>query len=86
VQSQLRQPGQPLYKVADTEQPLIVVKCDETPSGGLPLATVSYRGRSCHVPAQGSGHSAQVLQMLSLLATLSKVPGAIANSPAVLIK
>ena len=86
VQMQLRQPGQSPYKVAYTEQPLMVVKCDESASGGVPLATVSYRGRSCHVPAQGSGHSAQVLQMLSLLATLSKVPGAIANSPAVLIK
>ena len=86
VQTQLLQPGQPPLKVAQSDQPLIVVKCDESPSGGLPLATVSYRGRSCHVPAQGSGHSAQVLQMLSLLATLSKVPGAIANSPAVLIK
>ena len=86
VQAQLRQPSQPPFKVAQGDQPLIVVKCDESPSGGQPLATVSYRGRSCHVPAQGNGFSAQVLQMLSLLSTLSKVPGAIANTPAVLIK
>lgn len=91
AQTQLRNPGHDPFMVGppgnpQRQLPLIVVKCDEVPMGTRPLAVAAYHGKMCYIPASDAGHSAEVLQSLSLLVTLSKVPGAIATSPALLIK
>lgn len=55
VQAQLRQPGQPFYKVADSEHPLIVVKCGESPSGGCrwPRCPTGDAAATCQRKAVG---------------------------------
>ena len=53
---------------------------------GDPLAVAVYRGQTCHVPRDDGSDSAQVFQYLSLLVTLSKIPGAIPASPAMLVR
>ncbi len=50
------------------------------------MATATYRGQTDQVPRSDQSHSAEVMQMLSLLVTLSKVQGALPTSPAVLLK
>jgi hypothetical protein len=69
-----------------TPKPLFSVVCDSEYKSGEPLAQATHRGRSCHVPRDDHSYSAQVLQYLSLLITMSKVPGAVPSSPTVLIR
>lgn len=92
VQAQLDKPGEPLL-VGDAKEwpeqqpkPLITVVCDTPPKNAETLAQVQYRGRVCHVPRDDGSHSAQVLQILSLLVTLSKVQGAVPIAPTVLVR
>jgi hypothetical protein len=51
-----------------------------------PIATVNYRGSTYSIPADLTSRSREVLILLSEILTLSKVPGSIPASPAVLIK
>lgn len=51
-----------------------------------PISMVNYRGSTYSIPADRTSRSREVLVLLSEILTLSKVPGAIAASPAVLIK
>jgi hypothetical protein len=51
----------------------------------LPIAMVNYRGSTYSIPADRTSRSREVLVLLSEILTLSKVPGAIPASPAVLI-
>lgn len=92
VRSQLENPGR-VWKVGDpthlagrSPKPLISVVCGTSPGGAEPLATANYRGQTCYVPRGDDSHSAEVMQMLALLVTLSKVQGALPSSPAILIK
>jgi len=67
-------------------KPLFKVLCDANATHPQPLAQAVYRGRECQIPGGDDSYSAQVLQYLSLLITLSKVPGALPGSPAVLVR
>ena len=69
-----------------TSKPLLTVLCNSEHISVEPLAQATHRGRSCHVPRDDNSYSAQVLQYLSLLITLSKVPGAVPTSPTVLVR
>jgi hypothetical protein len=92
VQTQLERPGEPLLvgnaaeRPGHQPKPLISVVCDTAPQIADTLAQVQYRGRVCHVPRDDGSHSAQVLQVLSLLVTLSKVQGAVPIAPTVLVR
>lgn len=50
-----------------------------------PIAAVKYRGAIYSIPADRTSRSREVLVLLSEILTLSKVPGSIPASPAVLI-
>lgn len=50
-----------------------------------PIAMVKYRGSTYSIPADRTSRSREVLVLLSEILTLSKVPGSIPASPAVLI-
>jgi hypothetical protein len=50
-----------------------------------PIAMINYRGSTYSIPADRTSRSREVLILLSEILTLSKVPGAIPASPAVLI-
>lgn len=51
-----------------------------------PIATVNYRGSTYSIPADLTSRSREVFILLSEILTLSKVPGSIPASPALLIK
>lgn len=59
-----------------------VVKNDSTVDA---IASINYRGNTYSIPAAKTSTSREVLVLLSEILTLSKVPGAIPPSPAVLI-
>lgn len=92
VQSQQQDPNRVWTVGASAEdasrapKPLFKVLCDANAKHPQPLAQASYRGRECQIPGGDDSYSAQVLQYLSLLITLSKVPGALPGSPAVLVR
>lgn len=69
-----------------TPKPLLTVLCSFEDKSAEPLAQATHRGRTCHIPRGDDSYSAQVLQYLSLLITLSKVPGAVPTSPTVLVR
>lgn len=50
-----------------------------------PISVVNYRGNTYSIPADRASRSREVLILLSEILTLSKVPGSIPPSPAVLI-
>jgi hypothetical protein len=50
-----------------------------------PITMINYRGSTYSIPADRTSRSREVLVLLSEILTLSKVPGAIPASPAVLI-
>jgi hypothetical protein len=67
-------------------KPLFVVK--KGAESGRALMSVKYQGVNYYVPkdADESSYTNQVLVLLSQMLTLTKVPGSIPLSPAVLIK
>jgi hypothetical protein len=67
-------------------KPLLTIVCNSEYKSGESLAQATHQGRSCHIPRDDHSYSAQVLQYLSLLITMSKVPGAVPSSPTVLIR
>lgn len=92
VGSQLQQPGR-LWRVGVQDraaeegyEPLIKVICDAQPQGTPPLVVVEFQGRTCLIPGGDNGHSAQVLQLLSVLTTLSKVSGSLPATPTLLVR
>jgi hypothetical protein len=50
-----------------------------------PISSVNYRGITYSIPADRTSRSREVIVLLSEILTLSKVPGSIPASPAVLI-
>jgi hypothetical protein len=53
---------------------------------GVPVASVKYQGEEYFIPKDSLGYSNQVLSLVSQMLTLTKVPGSIPVSPAVLLK
>lgn len=78
--------GASAQDASQAPKPLFKVLCDANATHPQPLAQAVYRGRDCQIPGGDDSYSAQVLQYLSLLITLSKVPGALPGSPAVLVR
>jgi hypothetical protein len=64
--------------------PLLLVA--KGPMKSAPLATVKYQGEDYSIPKDSASYSNQVLVLVSQMLTLTKVPGAIPLSPAVLIR
>ena len=64
--------------------PLLLVA--KGPMKSAPLATVKYQGENYSIPKDSVSYSNQVLVLVSQMLTLTKVPGAIPLSPAVLIR
>lgn len=90
VRAQLDRPGL-MWRIGDPSspsgaRPLFNVVCADKPPAVATLAWTPYNGRICYVPRGDGSHSADVLQYLSLLVTMSKVPGAIPASPGVIIR
>lgn len=75
-----------IEQIMDQALPLFVV--NKGASSGNSLMNVTYQGASYSVPRQtdNESYTNQVLVMLSQMLTLTKVPGSIPLSPAVLIK
>jgi len=65
--------------------PLLVVEKGRGSSSNA-LTSVKYQGETYSVPAQSDSYTREVLNIVSQLLTLNKVPGSIPASPAVLIK
>jgi hypothetical protein len=65
--------------------PLIVVEKGSASSSNA-LTSVKYQGEKFTVPTASNSYSREVLNIVSQLLTLNKVPGSIPASPAVLIK
>jgi hypothetical protein len=65
--------------------PLLVVEKGRGSSLNA-LSSVKYQGETYTVPAESNSYSREVLNIVSQLLTLNKVPGSIPASPAVLIK
>lgn len=65
--------------------PLLIVEKGRGSSSNA-LTSVKYQGEKFTVPASSNSYSREVLNIVSQLLTLNKVPGSIPASPAVLIK
>jgi len=50
------------------------------------FAEAEYEGDSYSIPYENAGHSTMVMSILMGFISLNKVPGAIPQSPAVLVK
>lgn len=92
IRAQMEDPGR-VFLVTDSTastdgagRPLLRVVCNSSSVSDDQLAVANYRGRICFIPRGDDSHSAQVLQYLSLLVTLSKVPGSVTPSPSVLVR
>ena len=68
------------------ELPLLVVRKGPVPQGLRVIAEAAHMGENYYVPLEGSGLSAQIFEMLSLLMAMNKVPGSIPASPGVLVR
>ena len=65
--------------------PLLVIQKNPDLSSKA-LASIEYDGAIYSIPAENSGYSAMVLDILSQFLNLNKIPGSIPPSPAVLVK
>ncbi len=66
--------------------PLLKVNKGSNTGSGPVIASVKYFGNDYSVPLEKNGYSSVVFDLLSLLVTLSKIPGAIPASPGILIQ
>lgn len=66
---------------------LLRVLKDEKPTGSTPSAAeIAYQGSDYAIPGDDAGYSSLTLDVVSRLLTLSKIPGSIPASPAVLVR
>ncbi len=65
-------------------RPLLVASSDRRDS--KPVANVDYGGIDYSIPKENNGHSVAVLNIMTQLINLLKVPGSIPPSPSVLVK
>lgn len=68
------------------EVPLIVVRKGTPPIGTEVIASADYFNENYYIPKDDSGLSAEVIDLLSVMVTLNKIPGSIPVSPGVLIR
>lgn len=66
--------------------PLIKVNKGSNAGSGPVISSVKYFGNEYSVPLEQNGYSSVVFDLLSLLVTLSKIPGSIPASPGILIQ
>lgn len=76
--------GNSKLELSDELSPLFVIQTGR-PSERV-VASIGYDGTEYYVPSQNSGYSVYVINLLSQLVNLLKIPGSIPASPAVLIK
>lgn len=69
---------------AEKNVPILVVSKNK--AAGKIFAEIDYEGDTYIIPAENAGHSTQVMSLLRSIVALNKVPGAIPQSPTVLIK
>lgn len=69
---------------AEKNVPILVVSKNK--AVGKVFAEIDYEGDAYIIPAENAGHSTQVMSLLRAIVALNKVPGAIPQSPTVLIK
>jgi hypothetical protein len=81
-----RSPSDRTYSLVDIKDQLPLFVAVRNNDVARPVALVSYEGSSYAVSREDSGYSIYVLNILSQLVNLLKVPGSIPASPAVLIK
>ena len=86
VDSEKVGPNSNIEEIYAKSKPLFIVKKGAVVSN--PLMSLVYQGTSYSVPRDDNNetYTNQVLSMLSQMLTLTKVPGSIPLSPAVLIK
>jgi hypothetical protein len=70
---------------ASGEFPLLVINKNPAPNV-KPIASIEYDGAVYSIPAEDSGYSAMVLDILSQFLSLNKIPGSIPVSPAVIVR
>ncbi len=68
------------------EVPLLVVRKGTPPLGTEVIASANYFDENYYIPKADSGLSAEVIDLLSVMVTLNKIPGSIPVSPGVLIR
>jgi len=66
--------------------PLIKVNKGSNTGAGPVISSVKYFGIEYSVPLEKNGYSSVVFDLMSLLVTLSKIPGSIPASPGILIQ
>lgn len=71
-------------ELSDELAPLMVISTGSPKD--RPVATINYDGVDYFIPSQNNGYSVYVINLLSQLVNLIKIPGSIPASPAVLIK
>lgn len=76
--------GNSKLELSDELSPLFVIQTG-SPRERV-VASIGYDGTEFYVPTQNSGYSVYVINLLSQLVNLLKIPGSIPASPAVLIK
>ncbi len=68
-----------------TEVPILVVKRGSPPPGEKVVAQSSFLDQSYYIPYNNNGMSTEVIELLSVIVTMNKVPGSIRNSPGILL-
>lgn len=66
------------------DTPILIIQKNR-PAGRI-FAEIDFEGDSYYIPTENAGHSTQVMSLLTGIIALNKVPGAIPQSPTVLIK
>jgi hypothetical protein len=66
--------------------PLLIVNKGSSIGSGSVISSVKYFGVDYTVPLEKNGYSSVVFDLMSLLVTLSKIPGSIPASPGILIQ
>jgi hypothetical protein len=66
--------------------PLLKVNKGSNIGSGPVVSSVKYFGTEYSVPLDKNGYSSVVFDLMSLLVTLSKIPGSIPASPGILIQ
>jgi len=77
-------PSGDILRSADKEYPLFKVYKNEKPMS--PIYSIEYRGDRYYVGSEDQTYSSQVLEFLSMLITLNKLPGTIPPPPSLVIR
>lgn len=93
INLQLKEGNSNLIKIRDvasdgkvSEVPLIVVRKGIPSKDIKVIARTNYFDEDYYIPQVDSGMSAEVINLLSVLVTLNKIPGSVPTSPGILIR